>query len=136
MQQLALMNALYKKDSKENIYNGEAFTYYLPDGYQFDKAEFYKDEDGVVNNSKYISLYFTNKNTGKYIYMQQRFADEETAYATGTDGKVEEIKINGLDAVLSDDRSIDWEANNTLYGLHGRGEINRSELIKIAESIK
>ncbi|SNT20565.1 RNA polymerase sigma-70 factor, ECF subfamily [Anaerovirgula multivorans] len=27
MQQLALMNALYKKDSKENIYNGEAFTY-------------------------------------------------------------------------------------------------------------
>ena len=71
---------------------------YLPEGYQFDRAEFYKGEDEVVENSKYISLFFTNEDTGKHIYMQQRFADEETAYETGG-SKVEEIKINGVDAV-------------------------------------
>ncbi|AOY75802.1 DUF4367 domain-containing protein [Clostridium formicaceticum] len=109
---------------------------YLPEDYQFDRAEFYKDEDGAVNNSKYISLYFTNNKTGKYIYMQQRFADEETAYEMATDGKIEKIKINGADAIISDNRSIDWEANNTLYMLSGRGEISKAELIKIAESIK
>ncbi len=108
---------------------------YLPKGYAFDRAEFYKDEKGVVENTKYINLYFTNKETGKYIFMQQRFADDETAYEAGTDGKIEKIKINGVDAIMSDNRTIDLEANGVLYSLHGRG-IAKNELIKIAESIK
>ena len=108
---------------------------YLPEGFEFDRAEFYEDENGVVENTKYIGLYFTNEKTGKYIYMQQRFADEETAYAGGAK-KVEEIKINGVDAVFYDDRNIDWEANGVIYALSGRGEITKDELIKIAESIK
>lgn len=108
---------------------------YLPEGYKFEKAEFYKDENGIVENSKYINLCFTNEKTGKYIYASQRFADEETAYSTGGTN-IEEIKINGVDAVIYSDRNIDWEANGVLYGLSGRGEISKSELIKIAESIK
>lgn len=108
---------------------------YLPDGFTFDRAELYKDEDGTVENSKYIDLYFTNEKTGKYIFMQQRFADEETGYATGA-AKVETIEINGVDAIISDDKDIDWEANGVLYNILGRGEITRAELIKIAESIK
>lgn len=108
---------------------------YLPEGYKFEKAEFYKDEDGIVENSKYISLYFSNEKIGKFIYMQQRFADEETGYATGG-SKVEEIKINGVDAIFYSDKNIDWEANGVIYGLSGRGEISKNELIKIAESIK
>ena len=108
---------------------------YLPEGYEFDRAEFYKDDNGVVENSKYISLYFTNKKTGEKIYIPQRFADEETAYETGG-SKVEEIKINGVDAVIYDDRNIDWEANGVIYGISAKGEITRTELIKIAESIK
>lgn len=108
---------------------------YLPEGYKFDRAEFYKDENGIVENTKYISLYFTNEKTGKFIYMPQRFADEETAYETGG-SKVEEIKINGVDAVIYSDSNIDWEANGVLYGLSGRGEVDKDELIKIAESIK
>ncbi|MBU5438082.1 DUF4367 domain-containing protein [Tissierella sp. MSJ-40] len=107
---------------------------YLPEGYEFDRAEFFKDENGIVENTKYIVLYFTNEKTGKYIYMQQRFADEETAYETGAD-KVEEIKINGVDAIMYDERNIDWEANGVIYMLNGR-EITKNELIKIAESIK
>ena len=108
---------------------------YLPEGFEFDKAEFFKDENGVIENSKYIGLYFINEKTGKFIYMQQRFADEETGYEAGG-GKVEEIKINGVDAVIYDDRNIDWEANGVIYGISGRGEITKDELIKIAESIK
>ena len=108
---------------------------YLPEGFEFDRAEFYKDENGIVEDTKYIDLYFTNEKTGKFIWMQQRFADEETGYVTGAN-KVEEVKINGIDAIISDDKDIDWEANGVLYSILGRGEITRAELIKIAESIK
>ena len=106
---------------------------YLPKGYKFDRAEFYKDEEGRVKDSKYIDIIFKNGN--KEIYMQQRFADEETAYATGANDTTEEIKINGIDAVI-DDRNIDWEANNTLYSIMGKGNITKNELIRMAESIK
>lgn len=107
---------------------------YLPEGYKFDRAEFYKDEGGVVS-SKYIDIYFTNEETGKIIYMQQRFADEETAFEMSAD-KIEEVKINGVDAIICDDRSLDWEVNSVLYMVNGRGEVSKSELVKIAESIK
>lgn len=108
---------------------------YLPKDYKFDRAELSKDEKGNVSN-KCINLYFTNSKTGKYIYMQQRIASEEMKYVTGTDGKIEKVKVNGVDAVISDNRYIDWEANKVLYELSGRGQITKAELIKIAESIK
>jgi hypothetical protein len=107
---------------------------YLPKDYKFDKATFYKDAKGV-NNSKSIDLCFTNSK-GKSIYMQQRFACEETKCEGGTDGKIEKIKINGVNAVISDNRSIDWEYKNVIYFLSGMGEISRNDLIKIAKSIK
>ncbi|AFS79689.1 hypothetical protein Curi_c26960 [Gottschalkia acidurici 9a] len=107
---------------------------YLPEGYEFDRAEFYKNADGVVKGTKYIDLYF--KDGKKEIFMQQRFADEETGYVDGTDGKIEKIKINDVDAILMDNRNIDWEYNGVIYGISGRGEVTKSELIKIAESIK
>lgn len=107
---------------------------YLPDGYDFDRAEFFRDENGIVENSKYVSLYFINNATEEYIYMQQRFADEETAYVAGGQ-KVEQLIINGADAILYDN-NLDWEDNNVIYALSGRGIISIDELIKIAESFK
>ncbi len=108
---------------------------YLPEGYEFDRAEFYKDDNDVIEDTKYIDIYFTNDKTGKHIYIQQRLADEETAYGTGA-SKVEKIKINGVDAIIYDDINIDWETNGVIYGISAKGEITRDELIKIAESIK
>lgn len=108
---------------------------YLPEGYKFTEAEFFKDENGVIENAKIIGLYFANEKTGKFIYMQQRFAEEEAGYVTGAD-KVEEVKINGVDAVLYGDSNLDWEYNGVIYMLVGRGEIAKDELIKIAESIE
>ena len=128
-------NLLVKDVNKLNDYTcfEVILPSYLPEGYEFDRAEFFRDENGLVENSKYISLYFTNDETGEYIYMQQRFADEETAYETGGQ-KVEQLKINGADAILYDN-NLDWEDNGVIYMLNGRG-IPRDELIETAESFK
>ncbi len=109
---------------------------YLPKGYEFDRAEFYKDENGDVKDKKYIDLYFTNKETGKYFFFQQRFSCEETGYAMSGDEKIEKIEINGVKAILSGDRNIDWEANGVIYALSSRGSFEKDELIKVAKSIK
>lgn len=105
---------------------------YLPDGYKFEKAEFYKEGE---DHDKYATVYFKNQNTSKEIYMQQRFACETTKGDLATDDKIESIKINGADAVLEGEHNIDWEDNNIVYYLSCK-DINKDEVIKIAESIK
>ncbi|RRJ65557.1 DUF4367 domain-containing protein [Paenibacillus oralis] len=106
---------------------------YLPKGYAFDRAEFYRDAEEV--SGKYVTLHFTNEETKGSIYMQQRLPDEETAYGTGTDGKLEELQLNGVIAILMDDRVLLWETKDALYYLSSRS-VDRSEIIRIAESIR
>ncbi|MCM1991841.1 DUF4367 domain-containing protein [Oceanirhabdus seepicola] len=109
---------------------------YLPEGFEFDRAEFNKDENGDVKDSKYIDIYFTNKETGKSFICYQTFSSEENGVTTATDGEIEEIEINGVKAVLSSDRCIDMDANGVIYRLDSRRLFAKDELIKIAESIK
>ncbi|WP_079912612.1 DUF4367 domain-containing protein [Paenibacillus sp. 32352] len=108
---------------------------YQPEGYVFDRAEFYKDEQGVVSGSKYINIYYKQPATGKQIFMQQRHADEETAFGLSTTNKIEAIQIHGVDAVMTGEHSIDWETNGVLYSLTAKG-LEKDEVIKIAESIR
>ncbi|MEF2966368.1 DUF4367 domain-containing protein [Paenibacillus sp. M1] len=111
---------------------------YLPEGYAFDRAEQYMDEQGNAS-PKYIDLYFTNGENGKQIYIQERYADEETAYIQSTTGTVESVKVNEADAVIINGKTIDWEADGILYSVMVKemGEpIEKSELIRIAESVK
>lgn len=108
---------------------------YLPEGYAFEKASFYKDKSGNVKDSKYADLYFINKATGKEIYMQERFACDETKSELGTDDQIQSIKINNADAILEGENHIDWEANNTIYFLSAK-DMSKDEAIKIAESVK
>jgi len=108
---------------------------YLPEGYTFDRAEFYKDSNGDVINSKYINLYFVNEATDEIISMQQRHADSETAYEMSTDGTIEKVKINGVDAVFVNGKGLDWEANGVLYGVTS-ASLDKNDLIKVAESIR
>lgn len=70
------------------------------------------------------------------MFMQQRFSDEETGYTTGTHGTVEQVQVNGVEALIMNDRSIDWEANGVLYNISGRGAFDKDELLKVAESVK
>lgn len=107
---------------------------YLPEGYAFDRAELYRDDEQQVSG-KYVSLYFTNKETDGRIFMQQRLPSEETAFAMSVDGEVQELSINGFKAVTVVGRSIDWENSEALYGLSSR-DLNQEELIRIAESIQ
>lgn len=105
---------------------------YLPAGYSFDRAEFYPDENGEVKDSKYITLYFTN-DTGDEIFLQERLADEETAYAGGAD-EVLAVEIAGVEGVLTDGHTLDWEKDNRLHCLIGH-KLDAEELLKIAESM-
>lgn len=130
-------NILYVTDSnKINEYTcfKVKLPAYLPEGYTFKNAEFTKDESGNVKDSKYAGINFENKTTGKTIYLQERLACEETR-TVGDAGDIEKININGVDAILSDSKNIDWEADNTIYYLSGKN-IGKDEAIKIAESIK
>lgn len=127
---------IVKDSSKLNEYTifDVGLPEYLPDGYTFDHAEFYKDDNGEVINSKYINLYFINEATDERITMQQRHADEETAYEMSTNGTIEKVKINGVDAVLANGKGLDWEANGVLYGVTS-DYLDKNDLIKVAESI-
>lgn len=108
---------------------------YQPEGYTFDRAEFYKDEQGVVKDSKYITIYYKNQATGKEIFLQQRHADKETAYSGAFDAKIEATKVNDADAIMIGEHSVDWEANGVIYSLTAK-ELDREEVLKIAESIQ
>lgn len=107
---------------------------YLPEGFKFEKAELYGDKDNV--SDKCVGLTFENEKTGKRFYMQQRWVCEETQ-CTGGGEKVEEIKINGVKALVTDDSEINWEYNNIMnFLMKSRSDLSKTELIKIAESMK
>lgn len=108
---------------------------YQPEGYVFDRAVFYKDGQGAVSNSKYIDIYYINQTTGKQIFMQQRHADHETAFAGSTTHKVDLVKVNNIDAIMTGEHTIDWEANGVLYGITAKG-LHKEEILKLAESIR
>lgn len=106
---------------------------YVPEGFVFDRAEVYKKGD------KYLDVYYLNPATGKSIHIQERHADEETAYAMSTEHKVEQVKVSGVDAVIIGGKTIDWEKDGVLYSiLTGKSgvKLDNSQLIRMAESMK
>ncbi|GJM83939.1 hypothetical protein HMSSN139_64350 [Paenibacillus sp. HMSSN-139] len=107
---------------------------YLPEGYAFSRAEQYLDEQGNAS-PKYMSLYFANAGTGNEIYLQQRLADEETAYASSTQDEIKKTQVGDADAVIVNGNSIAWEADGVMFDLVAKG-LDESELIRIAESLK
>lgn len=111
---------------------------YLPENYSFDRAEFFKNFNGEVKkNSKYVSIYYKNKDNDEEVWISERAASEETGYAFG-DKKIESIDIDGKEAILSGDRSIDWQLEDVLIGMTmSRGsKLPKEEFTKMAESMK
>lgn len=50
-------------------------------------------------------------------------------------GRVEKIEINGVDAVMSNNKDVDWIYDGKLCSVMGN-KLSRDEVIKVAESIK
>lgn len=109
---------------------------YLPEGYAFDRGEQYLDEQGNAN-PEYLNLYFTDA-AGGSLFLQERVASRENATDGGTTDKLEQVKVNGADAVTNG-TFIEWEADGVMYYLSAKqmgGQIAKEELIRIAESIR
>ncbi|WP_054939177.1 DUF4367 domain-containing protein [Paenibacillus ihuae] len=107
---------------------------YLPEGFAFDRGEFYTSEDGIVNGN-YLNLFFTSEHEDQDITLYYAYSSKENAYEMSTSGKMEKVKVSGVDAVMMNDRSLDWEADGVLYDIATHG-LERSEVLKIAESIR
>ncbi len=108
---------------------------YLPEGYGFTKAYGYTDEEGNISGY-YMNLVYADDG-GNEIVCFERLINEETAFAIGTDSNIEKVDINGISAVIMDERNIDFEsADNVSVGIRTHGDVSREELIKMAESVK
>lgn len=105
---------------------------YLPSGFVFDQAEFYKLDDGTIND-KGCSLSFINPQTGETIYLSQSYICEETSGETSFEN-IEKVKVNGAQAILGDE-GIVWEEKGVRYLMYTYS-LGRGESIKIAESME
>ena len=102
----------------------------LPDGYAFDHANLFKDDDGTISN-KYLHMYY--KNGDDEIFIEERYLDEETAFSTGTDGELQEVEVCGVKGAL-DETSITWVKDGICYTVIGH-ELNQTQLMDLANSM-
>lgn len=131
-----------RKDSHLYVTENEIANYtnfvpqlpsYLPAGYTFDTAYFVKDNNG---NASGDYLFVEYKNGEKKFTIHERIINDETAYEDGAIGEIEELTINGNHAALYDN-TITWETNGiSVEILAGQCGFDRTEILKIAESVK
>ncbi|MDP4132803.1 MAG: DUF4367 domain-containing protein [Bacillota bacterium] len=117
-----------EKAINDNLSFKSKMPTYLPEGFSF--------YGGVPMGKDYLFVYYKNQDTGKWFVVHERIINENTAFGYATDGTIEETKINGNKAVISDGRSIDWECDDISIAVQGRGEISKEDLFKVAKSIK
>ena len=106
---------------------------YLPEGYSFVLSSQYKDDDGMISGD-YIDIDFVNAATGKKISMQQRIANENTAFETGAKSVVQ-VDIHGAEGLILDGNSIVWENDGVIYWFSVHHALTEDEMLNIARSI-
>lgn len=104
----------------------------VPDGFEFDHAVLYKDEDGSVSGD-YIDLYFTNGS--KKIFVQERKISDATATATGGID-VQKLDIHGNTAAMIDGDSLEWEENGVGMYITTQKNLSGKGLVSFAESFQ
>lgn len=109
---------------------------YLPEGYSFNRMEYYVSAPGELptelNSEKYINVYYSNG--VNEMYEQIRYMDAETAFESSGDTNIQKINIGGNEAVING-KCLDIQIGDVMYMLFGNDDINMEELIKIAESL-
>lgn len=104
---------------------------YIPEGFEFVKAEYENYEKMGMDKSYWYSLIYKNKESGKElaIHIDGLGGEAETAF-----NHIEMGKINGNDAIISDGE-VAWSDGENEYIVF-MYDLGREEGIKIAESIK
>ena len=102
----------------------------LPEGYAFDRADFFKNDDGTVSE-KYLQMYYLNGD--KEIFIEERYLDEETAFSTGTGDDLQEVEVNGVKGAL-DETSITWVKDGICYTVIGH-DLSQAQLMDLANSM-
>ncbi|WP_129596136.1 DUF4367 domain-containing protein [Anaerophilus nitritogenes] len=105
---------------------------YVPEGFEFDYGEFYKDDDGKIVDEA-CALYFINHKTEETIFISQTYICEESSAETAFNN-IKKVKVNGKDAIVGDE-GIVWEFNGVRYLMYTYN-LGKDESIKIAESIQ
>lgn len=110
---------------------------YLPEGYTFSKAGFYGNplNDNALEKGadKFMNIYYSND--ADEMVVSLRYIDDPNTFGRGVSTDVEELNINGHDAILDKNR-IDIQINDVLYTLSGNETLGRDELVKIAGSLE
>lgn len=106
---------------------------YLPEGYKFDRVQFYSDIISQNEKSDYMIIVYSNGSTE--FEMNLRHMTEETAYFASTDQELEELVINGNKAVKLG-RGLTVGIGNVEYTLSTNDVVSMDELVKMAESLK
>lgn len=106
---------------------------YVPEGFEFMRAECDNHEKNGLDNSVWYDLEYENKQSDKKIYIQVTEIIDGEHGETFFDN-IEEGKVNGNDAIISDD-SISWSCSDVKYTLF-MYDLGKEEGMKIAESIK
>lgn len=108
---------------------------YIPDGYSFDRAYTYTEENGDTSGY-YMTLEYTD-GSDKTITIFERLINDETAFVSSGDGEIRETVINGMTAVITSGTNIDFEMPDSVsVGIHTHGNIPEDEMIKMAESVE
>lgn len=126
-----------KEEIKPMLYFDMLDIGYSPEGYTLEGYRLFHDNDGkaALKDNKYVSMYYYNGDMSKYIYVQIRYMDEETAFAGGLTDDMKKTSINGYEAIVSSD-SIDLLVGDVMYMIMGgNSEVSIDELTKMAESI-
>lgn len=107
---------------------------YLPKGYELSRVYTYTDNEGGTSG-EYMTLEYNNTKNEK-ITIFERAINENTRFVTSTDGKMEELDINGCRAVLMDEHDINWETDDSVSVSIIAHNISKSELLKTAKSVQ
>lgn len=105
----------------------------LPRDFELVRAGLYKNDDNTLSGD---ILEMTLKRGDDIIWIQERVANKENVYETGAK-LVEQVKINGEPAILSDNTKIDWQHDGLFIGIHSKSiKYQGKSLVDLAKTIK
>ena len=106
----------------------------LPEGYKLDRIYTYTGDSDNYSGD-YMTLRYVSGDDEIMIF--ERIINDETAFASGTSGELEKIKLNGRTAVVEGNSSINWETDDDVsVGIYVHNGMSKAEMIEFAKGVK